>query len=246
MNIIKLNAIDSTSRFLKDLSKKEVLENFTVVVAEAQTQGRGQRNTVWHSEPKKNLLFTLYVDLQGVDMSLAPVLNFLVAEKLREVLDNYVNGKGKIKIKWPNDILSYHQKIAGVLVENTVKGTKINSSLVGVGLNVNQIIFPENLPKATSLIAITKKEIAKDDLLFKIVESFKSVLTKEYILNNKEQIKQSYLKHLYRLQTPAMFKDVLGTVFMGKIIDVSNLGKLVLEKEDEKQYEFDIKEISFL
>lgn len=246
VNIIKLSAIDSTSRFLKDLSKNETLENFTTVVADLQTQGKGQRNTQWFSESKKNLLFTFYVDIQGLNVSFAPVLSFLVAVTLRNVIDAFVVGKGKVQIKWPNDILSYHHKIAGILIENVVKNEKIDSSFIGIGLNVNQQEFPDFLPKATSMLNITNTIYDRDKLLKTIIKEFKKVLNKDYILTYHKEIKKHYLDNLYKMQTPAMYKDSLNNVFMGKIIEVSDLGKLVIEKPNETLYEYDLKEISFL
>lgn len=246
MNLIKINAIDSTSRFLKDLAKNEAIENFTTVVAEAQTSGKGQRNTQWHSAPGLNLLFTVFVDFQGLDFEFAPELNFLVASVIREVVEKQTQEKGKIQIKWPNDILSYHQKMAGILVENSIKNKQIDASFIGVGLNVNQTVFPDFLPNATSISNIIGLECNKELLLTEILNKFKKVLTKKYIVLHRKEIKAMYLKHLYKYQTPTMFKDVVGKVFMGKITDVSCLGKLIIEKEDEQSYEYDIKEIRFL
>lgn len=246
MNLIKIDAIDSTSSFLKDLSKNEAVENFTTVVAESQTDGKGQRNTLWHSAPGSNLLFTVFVDFKGLDVDFAPILSFLVALKIRDVVEKKTMGEGKILIKWPNDILSYHQKIAGILVENSIKNNQIDASFVGVGLNVNQRDFPDFLPNATSIANIIDGNCNKDLLLMEIRNEFKKVLTKEYITQHKDKIKAAYLKHLYKYQVPAMFQDTFGNEFMGKITNVSSLGKLVIEKEDEKKYKFNIKEIKFL
>ncbi|MDO6737820.1 biotin--[acetyl-CoA-carboxylase] ligase [Wenyingzhuangia sp. 2_MG-2023] len=246
MNIIKLSAIDSTSRFLKDLSKKDTLKNFTIAVANVQSQGKGQRNTQWHSEDGKNLLFTLYVEFQSLPVCLAPVLSFLSALKIREVLDRYLGSKAKIQIKWPNDIMSYNSKMAGILVENTLNNNGITSSLIGVGLNVNQIIFPDFLPNATSMALVTGMDFDRELLLKEILTELKLVLTTRYILENQLEIKQTYLSYLYKLKIPTMFKDATGGVFMGKITGVSDVGKLVVEKQDELEYEYEVKEVSFL
>lgn len=246
MNIIKLDAIDSTSRFLKDLSKNSVLENFTTVVADSQTAGKGQRNTEWHAEPGQNLLFTVYVDLQGVDVAMASLFSFLVAVQLRAVVDVWMLRKGKVKIKWPNDIMSYNHKMAGILIENTVKNQQIVASFIGVGLNVNQLSFSKDLSQATSMSIVTGKIYDKEALLVEIIKQLKKVLNKKYLVENKKNIKKQYLNYLYKMQLPAMYKDNLGTVFMGKIVAVSDLGKLIIEKEDEKLYDFDLKEVKFL
>ncbi len=246
MNIIKLNAIDSTSAFLKDLSKKSELENFTTVVADEQHAGKGQMNTHWHSKAGKNLLFTTYVDFNGLPLEFGPYLSWLIATILRDVLAEIVEDKAKIKIKWPNDIMAYNFKIAGILVENTIKNNTIEHCYIGIGLNVNQLKFPEYLSKATSLFGLTNKEYDKEQILQKLLTKFQLFLSTTYLLKNKEQIKKAYLKHLYKINMPSMFKDFSGNIFMGKITDVSSSGLLLLEKEDEKHYSYAVKEIKFL
>lgn len=246
MNIIKLNAIDSTSLFLKDLAKKTELENFTVVVAEQQFAGKGQMNTVWSSEKGKNLLFTVYVDLKGLPVNLIPYINFLTATKIREVIVEVIDNKYKTKVKWPNDIMSYNDKICGVLVENVIKLKQVEACFIGVGLNVNQLIFPKNLSKVNSLARLKGEELDKDIVLNKIIIEFKKVLKLDFIIKNLDFIKTEYLQHLYRINVPSMFKDKEGCVFMGKIINVTNQGLLVLEKEDDLLYEYAVKEIKCL
>lgn len=246
MNIIKLNAIDSTNRFLKDMAKKSEIENFTVVAADEQLAGKGQMHTVWHSEKEKNLLFTVYAELKGLSVELLPYINFLSAVVIRNVVANVLEHQHKIKVKWPNDIMSYNDKICGILVENTVRNQQVDSCFVGIGLNVNQLSFPDNLVKVSSLAKIKGTVLDRDLLLEQIVKEFKKVMNVDYILNHLEKIKQDYLHHLYKINTPSMFVDKENSTFMGKIIDVTNNGLLLLEKEDELIYTYEVKEIKFL
>ncbi|MGY5355976.1 biotin--[acetyl-CoA-carboxylase] ligase [Wenyingzhuangia sp. IMCC45467] len=246
MNIIKLNAIDSTSRFLKDLAKKSELDNFTVVVAQEQLAGKGQMNTVWHSAKGKNLLFTVYADLKGLTVSLAPYISFLSAVVIRNVVTEFLGEKHKVKVKWPNDIMSYNKKVCGILVENVIKKQQIESCFIGVGLNVNQLEFPADLVKASSLAKIKGSKIDKDLLLEKIIIALQEVVNVNYITNNLDKIKQAYLKHLYKINVPTMFMDTEESIFMGKIIDVTNDGLLVLEKDDDLRYSYAVKEIKLL
>ncbi|NJB82602.1 BirA family biotin operon repressor/biotin-[acetyl-CoA-carboxylase] ligase [Wenyingzhuangia aestuarii] len=231
---------------MKDLSKKGSLENFTTVVADAQFKGKGQMNTQWHSADGKNLLFTVYVVLTGLSIGLAPCVSFLAALKTRAVLDEILGTKTKIQIKWPNDIMSYNQKIAGILVENKIKKDTISETFIGIGLNVNQLEFPDFLPNATSMSAISGVDYNRDTILKQILNEFKKVLTVDYIVDNKELIKKEYLSYLFKLNIPSMFKDKQGNVFMAKVINVSDEGLLIVEKEDEVQYSYAVKEISFL
>lgn len=246
MDIIKLSAIDSTSSFLKEMSKNGDLINFTTVVADAQFKGKGQMNTSWHSADGKNLLFTVYTELKGLSIEDSPCISFLAALKIREVLEQILGDDGRIKIKWPNDIMSYHKKVAGILVENSIRKDAVLSTLVGVGLNVNQEEFPSFLPKAISMLNISGQLYDRDVILKQIINALKKVLNVTYIEANKASIKQEYLKHLYKFNIPTMFQDMEGSVFMGKVVDVSNSGLLIVEKEDDLQYTYAVKEISFL
>ncbi|MGY5351189.1 biotin--[acetyl-CoA-carboxylase] ligase [Wenyingzhuangia sp. IMCC45533] len=246
MNLIKLNAIDSTSLFLKELAKNNELENFTTVVADVQSDGVGQMNTKWHSADGKNLLFTTYVCLKELDIKYQPLISFLVATKLAEVLKVYLNNHTKIQVKWPNDIMSYNDKLAGILVENVIKNGRVASTFIGIGLNVNQLSFPSFLSNVTSMSLITGLDYSKEVLLEAILNEFESVVNKEYILSHQEQIKKDYMANLYKLKTPSMFRDQDEEVFMGKIIDVTPSGLLKVEKEDELIYDYAVKEITFL
>lgn len=246
MNLIKFNTINSTSDFLKDLSKNQTLENFTTVVANAQTKGRGQMDAVWLANAGENLLFTIYVNLKGLSLSSVPYLNFLVAETLRKVLCFFLENDKGVKVKWPNDIMSYNSKMAGVLIETTLKKDTLEHVFIGIGLNVNQTEFPSFLRKATSMKLIDGKTFNLSELLNAYIKELKKVLTLTYLQNHKKEIKQNYLLNLYKLNTPAMFKDKEGDVFMGKIVDVNSQGFLILEKEDEKHYTYQVKEISLV
>ncbi|MDO3694400.1 biotin--[acetyl-CoA-carboxylase] ligase [Wenyingzhuangia sp. chi5] len=246
MNIIKLNAIDSTNRFLKDLAKKSDIDNFTVAVAEEQLAGKGQMNTVWHSEKGKNLLFTVYVELKGLSIDLIPYINFLSAVKIRDVIDDVLGNVSKIKVKWPNDIMSYNDKISGILVENILKKQQVDACFIGVGLNVNQLYFPSHLTKANSLANIKGNEFDKEMVLEKIILALEAVMNVDYIYNNLEKIKQEYLNQLYKINIPTMFMDTEQNIFMGKIVDVTNEGLLLLEKENDLIYSYAVKEIKLL
>ncbi|MEN8805087.1 MAG: biotin--[acetyl-CoA-carboxylase] ligase [Wenyingzhuangia sp.] len=246
MNIIKLNAIDSTSLFLKDLAKKSILENFTVVVADEQFSGKGQMNSVWHSEKNKNILCTVYVDLSGLPVHLIPYINFISAVKIRDVIESALDKEHKIKVKWPNDIMSYNDKVCGLLIENTIKNQEVLSCFIGIGLNVNQLVFPDHLLKASSLAKIEGAILDKDLILIKIVDALKRVMTVDYIMDNLTMIKQEYLSHLYKMNTPSMFVSHDENVFMGKIVGVNNRGLLLIEKEDEVVHHFAVKEVKFI
>ncbi len=243
MHRIKLNAIGSTNTFLKELSVNREVNNYTVVTAESQFGGRGQMGTKWDSVEGENLLFSVFVRFESLFFKDFVYLNYAVSLTLYEVLKAY-NIEG-VSVKWPNDILAGNQKICGILIENTLKKSQIVSSVIGIGLNVNQIIFSEALKGATSLKRKLGKEIDREILLKKIMDTLRLEISK-CTKKNFVELKERYLQVLYKKDIPTMFKDSRDTVFMGKIIDVSEKGKLRLMLDDETIKEFELKEIQML
>ena len=166
MRIIKLDAINSTNSFLKEMIYEEMVEDYTVVVAKHQTNGRGQMGTVWDSNKGENLMFSVFKDLSihvvefPFYISMAISLAILKALKGLNIPD--------LSIKWPNDILSADKKVCGILIENVIKN-KLNSTIIGIGVNVNQTEF-NNLPKASSLKVITGIHYNLDEILQGIIE----------------------------------------------------------------------------
>ncbi len=242
MKLIKLNAIDSTNDFLKALSSKQELENFTVVTAESQTKGKGQMGTAWVSEEGKNLIMSLFVN--DVQMGVEGIFNLNVAVVVSIIQALEVFAIPNLSIKWPNDIMSYQYKIGGILIENNIKSDGIVSSIIGFGLNVNQIIF-NNLPKASSLALISKAEFDKDEILLVILEKIKHNL---FLMgDNLESLWLIYLDMLFKKGNPMAFKNNESNQnFMGIIQGVSLKGKLQILLEDDRIVEYGIKEIQML
>lgn len=242
MKIIKLNAIDSTNTFLKNMVSKVVADDFTVVVAKTQTKGRGQMNSEWVVEEGKNLTFSVFSRFTDLDVEKHKYLNFSVSLSVFEVLKEL--GLPNLAIKWPNDILSGNKKLGGILIENTLKGSKIVSSVIGVGINVNQDSFSKNLPNASSVKNILGKEFDLDILLESTLKKLEDYFT---LLEKKEYelLEEAYLKYLYKKNVPTMFKKGQNILFMGKIIGVSKNGNLQIELADETIQEFGLKEVSF-
>ncbi len=241
MNIIKLNATDSTNSYLRSLIIKEKIEDFTIVVAKEQTKGRGQMGTVWDSETSKNLTFSMFKDLSihivefPFYISMAISLAILKALKSFNIPDLY--------IKWPNDILSADKKICGILIENVIKN-KIDSTIIGIGVNVNQTNFIQ-LPKASSLKNITGVHYNLDEVLNRIVSHTKvySSLLED---GKYEEVKSEYEANLFRKNKPSTFKDVDGVLFSGFIKGVTKYGKLMITLEDEIVKKYDLKEVELL
>ena len=241
MKLIKLNAIDSTNSFLKELAKNSVLENFTVVVANEQTKGRGQQENVWISQPHKNLTTSIFIKDLDIEILHHKYLNFAVSLAVYDLL--YALEINGLSIKWPNDIMAGNNKICGILIENNIKKNRINSTIIGIGLNVNQVNFSNTLTKVTSIKKITNRQFNLEILLKNLVENIKLQIQS---LSNKEFkiLEDAYLNVLYKKNVPTMFKDKTGNLFMGKINGISKYGNLLVELENEQLKEFVLKEIS--
>ncbi|MDO6674915.1 biotin--[acetyl-CoA-carboxylase] ligase [Tenacibaculum sp. 1_MG-2023] len=242
MKIIKLNAIDSTNTFLKNMVSKVVVDDFTVVVAKTQTKGRGQMNSEWVVEEGKNLTFSVFSRFIDLKVENHKYLNFCVSLSVFQALEAL--GLLNLSVKWPNDILSGNKKLGGILIENILKGSNIVSSVIGIGVNVNQNSFPENLPNASSAKKILGREFDLDVLLENILKNLKGYFN---LLERKEYnlLEEAYLKVLYKKNVPTMFKNSQNILFMGKIIGVSKNGNLQIELENETIQEFGLKEVSF-
>jgi BirA family biotin operon repressor/biotin-[acetyl-CoA-carboxylase] ligase len=241
MKLIKLDAIDSTNEFLKGLSNNQLVENFTVVSAESQTQGKGQMGSIWVSETSKNLIMSILVSDFVTDINQIFDINIVVSVSIINVLEDFAIPE--LSIKWPNDIMSYNKKIGGILIENSIKSNGAIISIVGLGLNVNQTNF-EHLPKASSLASICNATFDKEEILLKIVQEMEKNI--QSWNKNKETFRLDYTKRLFKKGIPMPFTDPNQQNFMGIIQGISPIGKLEILLEDDLVSEFDIKEIQML
>lgn len=242
MRIIKLDAIDSTNSFLRDLSAKEVLEDYTAVVTNFQTHGRGQMGTTWLSQQSKNLMVSVFKDLSYLNIEKTFYISTVVSLSLYRALE--MLQIKNLKIKWPNDILSDNKKLAGVLIENVIKQNQMQASIIGIGLNVNQTVF-RDLPNATSLLAILGNVFDLDEVLQQILKQ----LEHHFELLESGQfdlLKQDYETKLFRKDKPSTFRNLKNELFSGIILGISETGNLKVQIEDDIVKEFDLKEISLL
>lgn len=239
MNRIKLSATTSTNDYLKDFYIKKELQNHTIVVTKKQTNGRGQSGSSWHSEEDKNLTFSILEKDFMYDSDTVFLLNVAVALAVRKFVSSI--SKTKISIKWPNDILADSKKIAGILIENTIKSDGTFVSIIGIGINCNQTEFSEEI-KATSLTKINNQLYDLDFLL----NEFETVFL-EYIAilksTKKKKLWEEYHNNLFKIKCPMVFENMNNQKFMGIIQGVSPEGKLMVLLENDSIVYFGIKEI---
>ena len=242
MQIVKLDAIDSTNGYLKRTLRDGQLEDFTVVLAKEQTTGRGQQGTSWVSEPGKNLTFSVFKKFDGFKAADHFYLNLIVSLAIYRALKNLK--VPNLRIKWPNDILSGNSKVCGILIETIMAGGRVKSAIIGVGLNVNQTRFSE-LPNASSLKLLVGRSFDHEDLLYKIIDNLKYrfQFMKDLEL---EMLRERYASKLFMKDRPATFKLSDGKEVTGCIRGISDVGKLEVEFEEKGVKEFDLKEVQLL
>jgi BirA family biotin operon repressor/biotin-[acetyl-CoA-carboxylase] ligase len=239
MQIIKLDATESTNTYLKELSARSTLNDFTVVTTRNQTLGRGQLNSKWESEEGKNLAISLLK--LNLEMPIGKI--FLVSVSVSLAIVNSLKQLGvpNLKIKWPNDILSGDYKIGGILIENILSGSKIKRCIIGFGLNVNQQEF-KNAPHASSLRTIVGSNFDLDSVFYSVLDSLHKQLSQP-IMSLEEELYARYHSHLFKMEERCTFKIWDNKIITGVIKGVSNKGKLIIKLESGLLQEFGLKEI---
>ena len=241
MQLIKLNTTDSTNNYLKQLLTDTVLEDFCVVLTNHQTKGKGQMGAKWVSDKGKNLTFSVLKISPSLELQRQFLLSIIVSLSIVKTLESY--NVLNLAIKWPNDILSDHHKIAGILIENIIKTNQIEFSVIGIGLNVNQELF-KGLTKVSSLKSILGMPIDTDELLHKIIENLQYYF-RLYHEKGEGILNTDYESYLFRKDKPSTFKLPDDTLFTGIIRGVTDAGKLRVQMEDSTN-EFDLKQLKLL
>ncbi|ARK13277.1 biotin--[acetyl-CoA-carboxylase] ligase [Fibrella sp. ES10-3-2-2] len=240
--IVYLPSCQSTNDEAARLLSQEDLPEGTIVVTDQQTQGRGQRGNQWEAQPGQNLTFSLILTPSFLSAAEQFWLNMAVSLAIQDTLSPLLSGR-RLTIKWPNDVYVEDRKLGGVLIENTLQGYVLGHSVVGIGLNVNQVGF--NVPTATSLLL--ESPIADGYTLPSLLTVLAEQLEKRYLqlrAGHRNVLRATYLQHLYRYQTPHtyMADEVL---FTGTIVDLDPTGRLGIMTKEVVRY-FAFKEVTFL
>jgi len=236
--IIHLDTVDSTNNYTANLQKEGKIQHGTVILAGEQTAGRGQRGASWTSSAGENLLLSIYLAPDNLSVVDQPALTHFISLSLIDFLRKIgIYGK----IKWPNDIYVNDQKLAGILIENSIRSARITETIIGVGLNVNQTVFES--VNATSLKLQSDQHFQLNDVLFSWIQEM-NILWTELNKGNLEMLKSRYKQELYLLNEPAIYSDVTGE-FEGIIRDVDDHGYLILEKDTQCK-KYDLKEIKLV
>jgi BirA family biotin operon repressor/biotin-[acetyl-CoA-carboxylase] ligase len=250
MKITRFKTLDSTNKYLQNLLEegKDIVDN--VVVAEFQSSGKGQGKNVWESENGKNLLFSVALDMSCLKAENQFLLTQMVSVAMINVLKNYLPEE-HLFIKWPNDIYFKNKKIAGILIKNEIKGMMMGTSIIGIGLNVNQESFDENLPNPISMKMITGKDYDLEEILLAVSRQLSAISIKD---NSQQSTANSrctdfnsalYTSRLYRYKQWSFYQHE-GSVKEMMIVGYDQFGRLILKEKNDREVVCDLKEISFV
>lgn len=240
-NIIFCESLPSTNNHAADILKQKEVQEGTIIQTDFQSAGRGQSGNKWESEKGKNLLISIILFPKMINPADQFIISMTVSLGICDFLKKYIPDSN---IKWPNDIYVGNDKIAGILIENSIMGEHIENSVIGIGLNINQDIFRSDAPNPVSLKMLTGSELNLSECLTQLASDldkrYKQLLSEQFDI-----IRNEYVSYLYRLKEWSSF---LGPdcIFDGRILTVRDNGKLVIEKKAGGRSEFSFKEISFI
>lgn len=214
-----------------------------VIAAEFQTLGRGQRGNKWDSERGLNLTFSILVRPTFLAVADQFYLSKITSVAICDWLTAYLP-TDLVKIKWPNDVYIGNRKVAGILIENSFSGRNMETSVVGIGINLNQKNFSDEIPNPTSLVLETGKEMPPKNALEELLYCFKSRY-EALVASEREKISTDYLNLIYRKDIFCKYYSE-GVEFDAKITDVLPTGELILQTPGGEVKKFAFKEVTFL
>lgn len=223
--VFKLNSVDSTNNYAANLLKEGIIDTGAVVLADFQTNGRGQRGNVWNSDPGMNLCASFVYLPDNLALNDLITINWWVSLSVVELLNKF---SIKAKIKWPNDIFVEDLKIGGLLIETVNQGSQIKSIIIGVGINVNQCEF--NTIQATSIKKVSGIHHNVEDILWSLCDALSSQML---LLSQRDVLKSTYESYLYRAGVKQQFL-VSGHAVLGEIQGVSVAGQLMVLIDNQK------------
>ncbi|MDF2437099.1 MAG: biotin/acetyl-CoA-carboxylase ligase [Bacteroidota bacterium] len=239
---VHLTAVDSTNSYASEMLRQMRPSEGTIIYTFEQTQGRGQRGNTWYSEPNKNIALSLILHPSFLKISeqflLTKMVSLAVSDLMAELLPEQ---RSEVKIKWPNDIYVASRKIAGILIENTLVSQHIQSSVIGIGMNVNQTEFSVESGKPVSL----KMHSGQEYDLKLIIDRLCEFIEARYLqlkARKMEGLDHTYLQRLYQINEWKSYTSG-DEEFEGRILSVSNEGKLQVELQSGDVKGFDLKEI---
>ena len=248
-DIIWLDSIDSTNEEAR--RRISTLDNLSVLSAMQQTAGRGQRGNTWSAKPGENLTFSIVLKYGSGTIPEIRALNQSVISEITALsVVDFLEANGiEARIKWPNDIYVDDKKICGILIEHSVRDGLLASSIIGIGLNINQRNFDVNIPNPTSMALCLDRSLPLSKVLDDFMGTFSGYWERYLnITGSLTQIRKLYLSQLWRKDVPARYIDHSdGHEFKGIIRGLSDIGHLMVEDTEKGELkEFAFKEIGYI
>jgi len=229
----------STNSLLTELADQSELPEGTVLITDNQTTGRGQRGNTWESQAGVNLTFSILLRpgfLETKDQfQLSMAVAIGVGACFRDLISRVVS------VKWPNDIFVEDQKVGGILIENQTHGSRLSTSIVGIGLNINQAVFP--IPLAASLLHFTGKVTDLNMIFSRLLGTLEASYL-DLRTGNSVGIRSRYIESLYRFNKEQTFESA-GKKFVGVITDIDEYGRLCVQEGEERR-KFSLQEIRMI
>ena len=243
MKILRFDEINSTNVYLYDKISEKIDISDTVVVAAHQTAGRGMDKNRWESEAGKNLLFSIALNVNFLEAENQFKISQAVSVAIVETLSQFVDNQN-LFIKWPNDIYFGDKKLAGMLIQNTIEGRMMGVSIIGIGLNVNQIEFSSDIPNPISLKQISGEDFDLENLLNLLIKNIKSSVEGLRIKENQIAINEKYISKAYRYRQWAdyLYKNKVKSMIINGF---DCYGRLILEDQSGDEIICDVKELQF-
>ena len=227
INVVHYEEIDSTNAEARRLSV-EGAESGLVVTAKKQTAGKGRRGRSWESPADENLYFSILLR-PSLEPEKAPMLTLVMAYSVAKALQKE---DIQVLIKWPNDLVLSGKKVCGILTEMNLSGAQVEDVIVGVGLNVNTMKFPDELEdKATSLRKETLRELECGELLQLILKEFDKQYQRFLENQDLEFLQEDYNAMLINQDREVMVLEP-GKEYLAKALGINKLGELLVRKED--------------
>lgn len=239
--IIHIRETNSTNNYLKELLQTQTVDEGTVVWADFQSAGKGQRGNGWESEAGKNILFSIVLFPGFIKAGEQFILSQIVSLAVANCLQEYTAG---ISIKWPNDIYWNEKKICGILLENTILEDNIGHSVAGIGININQENFTSEAPNPVSLKQITNRDYNLEEILKTVVDNI-NVYYQQIKIGNTDFLIKQYKESLFRKDGYHLYNDGISD-FLARIQDVDSSGLLILKTKEGEERHFAFKEVKYI
>lgn len=233
MQINEYKEVESTNSLVREMIKNGELTENTAILSGFQKKGRGQGSNMWFSDEGKNILASVFckLDLPVKDFFM---ISMVTALSIHELMLEYGI---ETKLKWPNDIYFGDNKLGGILIENNISGTILLHTIIGMGININQDLFPDSIPNPTSMYRILNRELNPKEIFNRLLTLLEDNL--KALSHEGHSLVEKYNQVLYRIGEWHEFKEGSNT-YIGKINLVKRSGEMVVEDQlgNSKSYLF--------